>query len=477
MNTLNAIETIDTKRPGFAAAQYSLPYSLMLLINRLIFAIGVFFIALTESFALPVIAFHPQDTSVELGGTATLFIRYPRTTTPSIQWQFNGIEIPGATSRDLIISEAGFSDVGTYRAVLTDGDGSITSEGAILNILGPIDPPFDPGLRLEFLDGTVTGSWTGEGILEAATTVSGPWETVGAADPGVVLPWPDTSVFYRLQNPHPRPTRVFIPTSYDPEVSMPLLIGLHGYTGSPTGITNYFGINALAESRGFLYCAPPGIQEASEDQDTFWNATTACCNFYDSQVDDVAYLTSLISEICEQYNVDPKRIHIIGQSNGGFMAYRMASERASMIASIASLAGVTEWDPSLHVPTEPVHILQIHGTEDELITYGGGLVKDPTGAIPVAQLQHPGAVGTIEIWAAYNGCEGQETETNASLDLDLTIPGLDTKVTRYATNPPGGTVELWTIEGGRHSPTFASGGSWSQFPEKTVDWLLAHPKP
>ena len=62
------------------------------------------------------------------------------------------------------------------------------------------------------------------------------------------------------------------------------------------------------------------------------------------------------------------------------------------------------------------------------------------------------------------------------MDLDLTIPGLDTTVTRYTTSPPGGAVELWTIQGGVHAPTLFSGNTSSQFSQKVVDWLLAHPK-
>jgi hypothetical protein len=44
-------------------------------------------------------------------------------------------------------------------------------------------------------------------------------------------------------------------------------------------------------------------------------------------------------------------------------------------------------------------------------------------------------------------------------------------------NPTGGAVELWTIDGGRHEPTFHSGSSASGFAPRVIDWLLAHPKP
>ena len=63
------------------------------------------------------------------------------------------------------------------------------------------------------------------------------------------------------------------------------------------------------------------------------------------------------------------------------------------------------------------------------------------------------------------------------MDLDLAVAGLDTTVMRYTNCPPGGAVELWTINGGLHGPTFFSGTTSSEYSARVIDWLLAHPKP
>ena len=151
------------------------------------------------------------------------------------------------------------------------------------------------------------------------------------------------------------------------------------------------------------------------------------------------------------------------------MAHRMACQFADLIAGIASRAGATFLDPSRCEHSQPVNILQIHGTKDVTVFYdGGATTADRQGNWPA----FPGALKTVELWAGYNGARDPVTEPRSSLDLDLNVPGLDTVITRYTSYPPGGAVELWKIMGGDHviapSPEFAP---------RVIDWLLAHPKP
>ena len=61
--------------------------------------------------------------------------------------------------------------------------------------------------------------------------------------------------------------------------------------------------------------------------------------------------------------------------------------------------------------------------------------------------------------------------------MDLSLPGLDTVAMRYTNCPPGGAVELWTINGATHSSTHQNAGTESEFATRVIDWLLEHPKP
>jgi len=98
-----------------------------------------------------------------------------------------------------------------------------------------------------------------------------------------------------------------------------------------------------------------------------------------------------------------------------------------------------------------------------------------TGGLPVVG-ELPGAVRTVQIWAGLNGCQNPVVEAAPSLDLTTQVAGIDTTVLRYTQCPPGGSVELWTVNGGDHYFAWNNNAS-PHFPEYLVDWLLAHPKP
>tara|TARA_B100000029_G_scaffold43608_1_gene40392 strand:- start:172 stop:1062 length:891 start_codon:yes stop_codon:yes gene_type:complete len=114
---------------------------------------------------------------------------------------------------------------------------------------------------------------------------------------------------------------------------------------------------------------PDGMKNPDGNQ--YWNATDACCDFYQSGVDDVAYLSGVIEEAIEAFNIDTKRVFLVGHSNGGYMAHRLACERSDLIAGIVSLAGSTWYDEAKCGNPDPVAVLQVHGTWDTTIRYWG----------------------------------------------------------------------------------------------------------
>ena len=340
----------------------------------------------------------------------------------------------------------------------------------ILENYPTLTPPSDARLAIRREGGVNVLTWTGDGQLQRADRVTGPWQTLTVAR----SPWPIQPTvpmtFYRVKGA--RPVTLYVPSSYDGQSPMPLVILLHGYTLSGQTVENWFGFRPLAEARGFLYCFPDGTVDQWGYR--FWNATDACCDFGNAGVDDAGYLRGIIEETARRFAVDRKRIYLVGASNGGFLAYRMACQSADLIAGLASLNGMTFLEPTSCHPSQSVNILHLHGTDDaDVFYYGGALVTSAASfQFPANLPPFPGAVKTIQTWAGYNGASDPVTDAVPSLDLTKDVAGLDTVVTRYTTFPPGGAVELWTINGAGHFPTFTT-----NFSPRVIDWLLAHPKP
>jgi polyhydroxybutyrate depolymerase len=180
-------------------------------------------------------------------------------------------------------------------------------------------------------------------------------------------------------------------------------------------------------------------------------------------VDDVGYLRGLIEEAKLTYNIDAKRVYLMGHSNGGFMSFRMACEASEHITAIVSLAGSTFDDPADCSPaTVPLSVLAVHGTADDTIEYEGG-VSSFGGAFP-------GAIETVERFAARAGCDTNSPTDEGSADLVGTIDGAETDMVAYTTGCDEGVdAALWTINGGGHIPAFTP-----NFADMTTDWLLDH---
>ena len=255
-----------------------------------------------------------------------------------------------------------------------------------------------------------------------------------------------------------RPTTLQVPASYDPDRSYPLLLLLHGWGGTSLLNQVYLGYTNAADTRDILIAAPDGMVD--QDGKPFWNASDVCCDVYQTGVDDVAYLGGLVEDIQAAYSVDPARTYVLGHSNGGFMAYRLACERADLFAAIGSLAGAASFaDPDACVPSAAVSVLQIHGTADETVAYGGNA-------------SFPGAVASVERFASYDACRGTLTAAG-TLDIDKRLPGAETETSSVSSCPSGIAADLWTIDGGAHSPVLDN----PTFADLVWDFLSSHPRP
>jgi polyhydroxybutyrate depolymerase len=211
----------------------------------------------------------------------------------------------------------------------------------------------------------------------------------------------------------------------------------------------------IADARGWIVAYPEGTSSS-------WNAGACCGGARFTGVDDVGFARALITAIEGEWCVDPKRVHVAGFSNGGFMAHRLACELSDVVASIGVVAG--EVGVPVCAPKRAVPIAQAHGTLDPLVPYGGNPV-----------LGYPSTMETMNGWAARDGC--------GMSPVPLATVG-DATCIRWPGCAKGADVELCTIANGVHD-WFGGGTDWTDagppagFVASTfiADFLYKHPMP
>ena len=254
-----------------------------------------------------------------------------------------------------------------------------------------------------------------------------------------------------------RPYAMHAPTA--PGAAAPLVIALHGFGADHVSLDSALQATALSATHGVFVALPDGTPNPRGSR--FWNASDACCDFYGSGVDDVAYLDALIDDAVAKNPIDPSRVYLIGFSNGAFMAHRYACDRAERVAGIVAFAGDPWKDTTKCHPKVPVTVLQVHGDADPIVRYQGGRAYDSSafhspefaraGAFPAAK-------DGIAMWANLDGCSSPTVTGDAH----------EEKV-RYDGCAQGAEVQLWTRHGMGHMIDLSR-------PELESIWqlLLAH---
>ena len=256
-------------------------------------------------------------------------------------------------------------------------------------------------------------------------------------------PNPSTTI-----GPTDRPVEVVLPSSYDHTRSYPVVVMLHGYSATAALQDVIFGLRARVETMDFILVAPDGLVDSYGNQ--YWNAATECCDFDETGVDDVGYISGLIEEAQSLYPVS--HVAVMGHSNGGFMSYRMACERPELVDRIASLAGTLSAVPAECPRSEAVRVLHMHGTRDTSVRY-----ESFSG--------HNGARDSITHFTELGGCTGPTVDGQRDHIRD--VDGAETTVEIW--DCPDGDMQLWTGEGGDHVYLSAN----DDYRDQLATWLSA----
>jgi len=195
-----------------------------------------------------------------------------------------------------------------------------------------------------------------------------------------------------------------IPPGDDPQTPLPLVVVLHGAFSTAAQTEQESGFSELADRENFLVAYPEGIGLFGYLQ--HWNAGHCCGKAAEDRVDDVGFVAEVIATVQRLLEVDPKRIYLVGMSNGGMLTYRIAAERGELLAAAAvvsgalgsTLIGAPDWQPP--APVAPLPMLILHGTADRHIPVaGGGSPLPGRAARHYLSLQQ-----AVDYWLAADDC-------------------------------------------------------------------------
>ena len=249
------------------------------------------------------------------------------------------------------------------------------------------------------------------------------------------------------------------------EGETPLIASLHGFGGTAAYHAAFVPLHERVDSHGFALLLPNGALDANGNR--FWNPTDECCDGGKSGGDDIAYLTELVAQA--EKARDFGHIYFFGYSNGGFMAYHVACKGLPGLRAVASLAGTSYVEDTSCDGAPPVSALHIHGSADAAIRFDGDATEpDPKSDGETAF--YVGAEEMVARWSRRAGCDWPEDpQLQATLDLDLSVPGAETQVFRLESGCAEGiSVELWVSEGSGHAPDYGAA-----FVDALIDWLLS----
>jgi len=217
----------------------------------------------------------------------------------------------------------------------------------------------------------------------------------------------------------------------------PLVVMMHGGFGSASQAEKSYHWNAEADSGHFLVAYPDGFDHA-------WNAGGGCCgNPAKDGVDDIGFITAMVSAIEHSVGVNADAVYATGISNGGIMAYDLACHTTIFAAigpdSATELGGCP--DPAT------LSVIAIHGTADKNIPYNGG---EGDG---VAHIDGPAIPAVNASWRQAERCAAPAASTAGAVTTSL------------ASCPAGRAVELITIAGAGHQ---WPGGASSRIAQKLL---------
>ena len=172
----------------------------------------------------------------------------------------------------------------------------------------------------------------------------------------------------------------------------PAMVVLHGLLSDPADAAQSTGFNRLGDRDGVFVAYPEGVRRS-------FNAGLCCGEAVVQKVDDVSFIADVVNDLRAR---GASRVSVVGFSNGGMMAYRVACERPGLVDTVGVMSG------TLEIPrcNGKIRALHIHGEKDTLVPYDGEEYSERLQAflraVPTIRGASPGSSIEIRKVLGYN---------------------------------------------------------------------------
>ena len=236
-------------------------------------------------------------------------------------------------------------------------------------------------------------------------------------------------VSHRIGN---RTYQIFVPARNG---RLPLVIALHGGGGNGAQLAKSAGLIDEAAKEGFVLALPEGSSRFGKLET--WNAGGCCAYAMREKIDDIGFIRALIDELERTQPVDPKRIYVVGMSNGGMMAERVAIELGDRIAGAAVFVGALFGNEPR--PVAAVPMLIVNAEKDEQVPIAGG--TSTTGIVRRSQgMPYKPSRYAATFWATANRCTTNPTKAETA----------DYVRERWTGCASGADVDFYIVKGAEH---------------------------
>jgi polyhydroxybutyrate depolymerase len=234
-----------------------------------------------------------------------------------------------------------------------------------------------------------------------------------------------------------RSYHVHVPSSYDGEASVPVVIALHLGLADGETIEKISGFSEIADREGFIVVYPDGHMKR-------WAGPGLTVPKELVGVDDVGFITEVMDRVSKGWKIDSKRVYVAGMCRGGFLAQMLAGEHPESFAAIAAVTTfqTPEFAAEYRDLQRPVPILLMNSTEDMFVPFAGG----PLPLTPEIEVLSSREI--VKRWVDLNGCGSQALVTEFPDQAD---DGTRARREVYADCRGAAEVAYYVVKGGGHT--------------------------